>query len=769
MSAPRLLSVPVRTAFGLLAAGALLAAAPQSAAGDFPYSEGYVDGAEFEFSRTVVPGVQHYFESREVGPLTISTVTVETGREDLIAEPRSGQDDIFGRETLLDMVERLYDPEARPVAAINADFWAAGGVAIGLLVLDGTIWRQPNWRDRDPDIPSRSVFALNEDDDIYIGATDLQIRLHGPEGSEPLSIRAVNFPLDEGGNTLFTWPRGDEAPEPEEGYLAFAIGMEDEELLPNTTTAGTIDGEPDSGSLALGRTRVVVHAEEPLPDWVEPDAAVELEIVFPELSGRIVSAIGGGPLILQDGENVAEERNHPEGWSNTFRDTRHPRTAIGLKEDGRTIVAMVVDGRQPARSRGISLQDLSDLMAEKGAVIAMNLDGGGSSTMVVDGELSNFPSDSGGARAVTNAIVFRRLGPIGELSGLELQPGDLRLPPGASHNVRIRGISSDGERYPLDGSPWSIILTSPDGVLTPYRHLAPGRTNATVRARHTGTTTLRAAASRRTVDASHPQPSGGLRATVEEAASLSFQPPAMLLEPGQSLPVRLLAESTSGEPFSPHFFFEDMDLPEFLAWSGERGEVEALGRGAGHIRVRTGSAEAALPVAVSQFNEVPLISFDELPPQGIDLLNAYEDRSSLTLNHENARVGDTSWRLRYALERDGTSRVGIPLNIELPSDHPMALGAWVYGDGRRQWMRATLSDADGRTIYGDFTDEQTGIDWEGEWRHLRLDLQTAAPAGTMTPPYRLNMVYLIQLDPERKGEGEILLDGLALLELPEEL
>ncbi len=769
MPATTFLSGAARGTLCLLMAGGLAASAGAQTGERFPYTEGYADGEEFSWDRSIAPGVHHYFDAHEDGPLTVSTVTIETGREDLMAEPRSGQDTLLGRETVPGMVERLYEPEARPIAAINGDFWRAGGVPVGMFVADGTIWHHPDWRDRDPDVPSRSVFAFDEDGNIHVGSTHFEILLHGPDGASSVSIRAINFPLEEGGNTIFTWPLADQAPEPREGSLALPIALDGEELLPNTTTTGTIAGDAGTETLSLTRTRVAVHLEEPLPEWAESGAAVELELVFPELPGKVIGVIGGGPTILRDGEVVAEERTGPEGWGSGFLTTRHPRTAIGVKEDGTTVVAMVVDGRQPGRSRGVDLNELGELMREKGAFTAMNLDGGGSSTMVVDGKLSNFPSDSAGARSVTNALIFRRTGPPGELSALELSPSRLRLPVGASHNVHIRGIAADGERFRLDDGPWSFFLTAAGGVVTPFQQLIPGEVFGTIRGLEAGTATVRAGASSRTVDVSRPQPTGSATVTVEEPTSMEFQPPAMLLEPGDSLPVRILATSTSGRDFSPGFFFEDMDLPEFLSWSPERGELEALGRGMGHVRIGTGDVEASLPVAVSHFSEVPLLSFDELPGVELDLVNADADRSSLTLEHDNVRTGEAAWRLSYAMIPRGTSRIGIPMDIELPSDHPMAIGLWVYGDGKGQWMRALLSDAEGRTIYGNFTDEHTGVDWEGEWRHAKLDLQEAAPAGTMTPPYTLTMVYLVQTDQARKSDGELVLDGLALLELPEEL
>ena len=64
----------------------------------------------------------------------------------------------------------------------------------------------------------------------------------------------------------------------------------------------------------------------------------------------------------------------------------HPRTAVGVAPDNRKLFLVVVDGRQPGYSEGMTLEELAELFRDLGAVHALNLDGGGSSTLVVDSE-----------------------------------------------------------------------------------------------------------------------------------------------------------------------------------------------------------------------------------------------------------------------------------------------------------------------------------------------------------------------------------------------
>jgi len=114
--------------------------------------------------------------------------------------------------------------------------------------------------------------------------------------------------------------------------------------------------------------------------------------------------IGGWPRILRDGENVAGDAATVEGTLSGNAEARHPRTAIGFSRDSSTLIILTVDGRSE-NSGGMTLVELADMMRQLGAWQAMNFDGGGSTTMVIDGNVVNRPSDQGGERQVGNALM----------------------------------------------------------------------------------------------------------------------------------------------------------------------------------------------------------------------------------------------------------------------------------------------------------------------------------------------------------------------------
>lgn len=110
--------------------------------------------------------------------------------------------------------------------------------------------------------------------------------------------------------------------------------------------------------------------------------------------------VGGYPQLLDGGavaSGVASAR--PE-----FAAFRHPRTGVGVDATSDRLWMVVVDGRQEAWSAGMTLPELAQLMAALGADEALNLDGGGSSAMLVRGRVANRPSDAAGERRVANSL-----------------------------------------------------------------------------------------------------------------------------------------------------------------------------------------------------------------------------------------------------------------------------------------------------------------------------------------------------------------------------
>jgi exopolysaccharide biosynthesis protein len=133
-----------------------------------------------------------------------------------------------------------------------------------------------------------------------------------------------------------------------------------------------------------------------------------------KLPANIKHAVSGFQTIVEKGDIVARFKNKDHADHKVGYDIQDPRTSVGINEENNELIIIVVDGR--GISQGVDLKKLAELQIENGAYIAVNMDGGGSSTLVIDNNgqpaVLNTPSD-GGERAVANHLgIFAK--PVGE-------------------------------------------------------------------------------------------------------------------------------------------------------------------------------------------------------------------------------------------------------------------------------------------------------------------------------------------------------------------
>jgi hypothetical protein len=128
------------------------------------------------------------------------------------------------------------------------------------------------------------------------------------------------------------------------------------------------------------------------------------QVSFEEPLGEVYNAISGAPMLVREGRVVAT--------SSGMDGEPHPRTAIALDQEARRLIIVVVDGRQPNYSEGVTMTELAEIVIEFGGYTALNLDGGGSTTCAAEGAsgqpvLLNSPIDNlipGRERPVANHL-----------------------------------------------------------------------------------------------------------------------------------------------------------------------------------------------------------------------------------------------------------------------------------------------------------------------------------------------------------------------------
>ncbi|MBC7828120.1 MAG: phosphodiester glycosidase family protein [Chitinophagaceae bacterium] len=131
---------------------------------------------------------------------------------------------------------------------------------------------------------------------------------------------------------------------------------------------------------------------------------IDLNTIDPWKWWKMKTAIGGGPVLVQEGKiNITNQEE--QMFVNGLADL-HPRTAMGYTKD-RKLIILVVQGRDPGIAEGATLAEEAKILADLGCYEALNLDGGGSSCMLVNGKETIKPSDKEGQRPVPGVFIIR--------------------------------------------------------------------------------------------------------------------------------------------------------------------------------------------------------------------------------------------------------------------------------------------------------------------------------------------------------------------------
>jgi len=120
---------------------------------------------------------------------------------------------------------------------------------------------------------------------------------------------------------------------------------------------------------------------------------------------KMKTGVGGGPVLVQQGKMHITNEEELKFTGKAIND-KHPRTAMGYTPDGQLII-LVIEGRYPGRAEGATLQQTAQLLIHLGCTEALNLDGGGSSCMLINGKETIKPSSNGVQRAVPAVFVIR--------------------------------------------------------------------------------------------------------------------------------------------------------------------------------------------------------------------------------------------------------------------------------------------------------------------------------------------------------------------------
>jgi hypothetical protein len=394
-------------------------------------------------TRALWPGVTYSssVELTTAGPVVVNVLTGPRPGGSTSLAPLLSNETLTGRETLTQMEQRTAAQGAS--AGVNGDFFTlSSGLPSGILMRDGEIASPPS--------DGRSSAGILTDGTLDVRRVGFAGTWQGAGARRILTQFNRSFP--GAGIVLYTSSWGAETPAVK-GATTVTLFPYPAAVPNSDLTAPVVASSLTSGSVPIPPGGAVLVARGAQAAALRTDAPVDqlvtTRLLFKPDWPDVVQAVGGGPQIVRDGQVIFKAN---ELFATGQISPRSARSAVGQLADGQ-IVLVAVDGLQPGYSIGVSNFELGRLLQRLGAVTAMALDSGGSTTMAFNGSLLNKPSDRV-ERPISTGLVFR-------YSGVFVEPA-------------VAVVSPDGDGYRdrqtlryrlVRPSTVQVTLTGPDGAV----------------------------------------------------------------------------------------------------------------------------------------------------------------------------------------------------------------------------------------------------------------------------------------------------------------
>jgi exopolysaccharide biosynthesis protein len=619
------------------------------------------------------------------------------------------------------------------VAAVNGSFFTPAGTGVGYPV--GVIVQSSDIQCASDNINkysnSMASLSITNDNRTLLGFWKANMTLES-EGGASVPFQHYNKASGNGYTEIYVYDR-------KWGKTAVGATGDMPDLFQMVVENGVVTQQisgapaaaiPENGFVAVTRAA----GASKLKSAFAIGDKVSMNIVTNPDWNNIKMSVSGSAILVENGVIPAK-------FSFAASDTvvKSPKTALGFSKDGKTLFLVTVDGRQTA-SIGLTLKDMALFMQSIGAYNALNMDGGGSTTMVARplGEsavkVMNNPSD-GVTRAVINGVGVFTSAPKSELAGLIIEASDRYMFTNATRVFTVKGY--DKYNNPVDVDP-SSIKWSVSGV--------KGKFEGNVfRPSTYGEGVVKAAVG---------------KITATKNISVLSKPVAIKLSTSELKLAKGKSKSFTITGINPRGYTASIE-PNDLKWvvtnglgTVKDGVFTAEKGGAGYIDVSFGEAHAYCSVAVSTETSRIVEDFEELKgtfqsyPVTIEGYYSLSDEQKVSgsysgkLEYNFTTNTDVTRAAYYALPNEG-------LVIEKGISR---IGLQVYNDHENSsWLRAELVDADGKKQVVDLAKP---MDWTG-WKYVDTSVEN------IKMPARLSRIYIVQTNPDMDA-GCLYLDNLTL-------
>lgn len=465
------------------------------------------------------------------------------------------------------------------------------------------------------------------------------------------------------------------------------------------------------------------------------EAVIGSAAEYEAMKDQLQEALGGNAILVKNGQIDQTPQTGAD---------KEPRTAVGIKADG-DVFFVVIDGRQEPYSSGISMPDLAQLMIDLGAVNALNLDGGGSSTFLTRElggdqlELDNQPSDRS-ERSVANSWLIVSKEPSDHVfHTAHIEPYDQSFTPGSSIQFTAKGRdkSMASAALPAEGLTWEVSDPSfgtMDGAGTFTSNGKTGQFHILLK--YQGNEV------------------GKSIIEIAKPDKMHFTSSELTGAKNSEINLDLV---TKYQKRMVDWSLKDIEfeIPEGMGTIDENGVLHSGDKtvsGMITARLKDSTLTAQIKVSIGKLPEV-LFDFEkDLGSWRTSTANRGE-KGTLSLSKYPApvRFGSQSLKMDFDFTNAQTGTTlgvyaGPGSNIPI-DDTPSSIGMWVYGTPEVQgyWLRMMIVDGNGKNQTINLTQEKPGIDWTG-WKYIEAEI----PAS-FTGPFKIHGTQAIRLMSTKSG------------------
>ncbi len=606
------------------------------------------------------------------------------------------------------------------VAAINGDFFISGESysPIGPLVKDGEMQSSPTYR-----MEELAVFSLDNKNIPVIDYWKWDIVLKAKDAEFPISaINKISF--DYAYPIVYTREWGDTVPPATFEDILYVVVNKDRvtDIIQGPAEEVTI---PAQGMVVMVRGDIALE----MLNILDAKASVKLETISTPDYEDMKLAVGGGSILVKNGSI------HPFTHS---VDGSHPRTALGFSRNGDKIIAVAVEGRTKG-SKGMTQLELAQLMADLGAYQAINLDGGGSTTMLTRNpgddtlSLANVLSD-GSPRRISNGISINSNAPKGSLRHILVQAKDTNVFVSTGRTLTVKGYDSNYNPISINQNRVSWSVAGVEGSFDGNVFYPSSTGNAVITASYLGQ-------------------SAQIKLKVLDTPVVLSVPDTLKADIDRSQPFNISGKNLIG--YTALIENKDLNLSSTIGSIKGQSFLSGSREGTGQIQIAFNQLQYTVPVSVG-YQRVVLDGFES--PNGS--FASYPDTVTghYVLDIRYPGNGRSSGRLAYDFSStDVTAASYLVFNEDgITLDKlPERIGLYAYSPVKNShWLRMVVEDSRGKSVTLDLARK---IDWTGfKFVHAQVPRD-------LTPPISIKKAYIVETNPIMNDTGEIYLDDLTAM------